>query len=337
MDDDAAKTFSWLCRELELRGTSTEKVLIFCNIVDHCGVLYRVFKEALGSKFRHPAGAEDIPGNRLVDMFHSETNEDVKADICRSLKDPSSTLRVIIASSALGMGVDFTGVNMVINYGPPRDTEQYMQALGRAGRDGTQAHSLILYHGRQLGGASDQIRDYLSDKDTCRRVKLMELFDGEKPHVVSPGHSCCDFCASSCECSPTCDGKPSQLERFAGLELGARQRSVSRRQKRLLSSKLGNVADDLKTQGFGSGLAVYSTVQSMDDTHTDLVKEVIEKSDCLFTLEDIFRNVSSVSTIQQAQTILNALSETFQDIPAEEYGDDTSREEFDLGVENLNI
>ena len=37
------------------------------------------------------------------------------------------------------MGVDCTGVNMVINYGPPRDTEEYMQALGRAGRDGNRS------------------------------------------------------------------------------------------------------------------------------------------------------------------------------------------------------
>ena len=146
-------------------------------------------------------------------------------------------------------------------------------------------------------------------------------------------HSCCDFCA----CDPTCDGKPSQMEKFTGKELASRQRAVSDWQKQLLIAKLEEMKDDLNEQGLGGGFAVYSTVHSTDDTHTNLVKEVIETCDCLFTLEDIFSNVS-VSTIQQAQTILKVLGEIFEDILEDDYGDDdTSGEECDLGLETLNI
>ena len=52
-----------------------------------------------------------------------------------SLKNPGSTLRVTIATSALGMGADVKGIHVVIHYGPLREIEDYMHTIGRAGRD----------------------------------------------------------------------------------------------------------------------------------------------------------------------------------------------------------
>ena len=57
--------------------------------------------------------------NRVVEMMHSETPDDVKRHVIQSLGDEKSVLRVVIATSTLGMGVDFKGVNQIINYGPP--------------------------------------------------------------------------------------------------------------------------------------------------------------------------------------------------------------------------
>ena len=48
-----------------------------------------------------------------------------------------SQVRVLFATSALGMGVDVT---KVIHISPPSNLESYMQEIGRAGRTGIQSH-----------------------------------------------------------------------------------------------------------------------------------------------------------------------------------------------------
>ena len=45
-------------------------------------------------------------------------------------------LHIVIAASALGMGINIPGIQRVINYGAPQDIESYIQAVGRGGRSG---------------------------------------------------------------------------------------------------------------------------------------------------------------------------------------------------------
>lgn len=49
-----------------------------------------------------------------VQMFHSETSHDSKKRIMECLEDPSSSIKVVIATSALGMGIDIFGFSIVI-------------------------------------------------------------------------------------------------------------------------------------------------------------------------------------------------------------------------------
>ena len=48
----------------------------------------------------------------------------------------TSSLRVVIAIIAFGMGVDCPNVRQIIHWGPPSDIEMYVQESGRSGRDG---------------------------------------------------------------------------------------------------------------------------------------------------------------------------------------------------------
>jgi len=54
-------------------------------------------------------------------------------------------LRVIVATSAFGMGVDKRDVRAVMHWTLPGDLTEYFQATGRAGRDGEPALALLLY------------------------------------------------------------------------------------------------------------------------------------------------------------------------------------------------
>lgn len=54
-------------------------------------------------------------------------------------------LRVVVATTAFGMGVDKPDVRAVVHWTLPGDLTEYLQATGRAGRDGGPAIALLLY------------------------------------------------------------------------------------------------------------------------------------------------------------------------------------------------
>jgi len=59
-------------------------------------------------------------------------------------------LRVICATSAFGMGIDYPHVSLVIHFTMPYDLESYWQEVGRAGRAGEPAHAIAFWRRSEI-------------------------------------------------------------------------------------------------------------------------------------------------------------------------------------------
>jgi ATP-dependent DNA helicase RecQ len=164
-----------------------------------CGEVYLYFKDELDKDFMEPRDAPDMPRFRLVDMYHSRTDQCVK-DAITSLFSDNLPLRIVVASVSYGMGVDCPHVRQVIHIGPPSDCGSYIQETGRAGRDRFDSIA-ALYLIKGMGQVEACMKKYISNDSLCRRNILFNAFT---PNQFSPPCTCCDVCARDCTCPSSC-------------------------------------------------------------------------------------------------------------------------------------
>ena len=126
------------------------RVIVFCRTYDSVATIYTYFKRTLKDEFTFPRGAPDLARFRLVDMYTKYTHQHTKNAIIDGFTSTSSVLRVVIATIAFGMGIDYPDVREVIHWGIPADAETYLQGSGRGGRDGELCHALLQYNKEYL-------------------------------------------------------------------------------------------------------------------------------------------------------------------------------------------
>ncbi len=89
----------------------------------------------------------------------------------------SDQVRVIVATSAFGMGIDKPDVRQVLHWGPPPSLEAYYQEAGRGGRDGRAAECIVLWRREDFGwgNIAPAMKRYVESRHN-HRAMILEYF-----------------------------------------------------------------------------------------------------------------------------------------------------------------
>ncbi|WP_413289870.1 DEAD/DEAH box helicase [Bdellovibrio sp. HCB337] len=93
-------------------------------------------------------------------------------------------LNILVATDVAARGLDVQGVDMVVNFELPMDSESYVHRIGRTGRAGTTGIAFSLVSDRDVDSLA-RIEDYLKHKVTVGYMEDKDLIKDFKPFVWS--------------------------------------------------------------------------------------------------------------------------------------------------------
>lgn len=200
-----------------------------------------------------------------VGHYHAGRSESARSNAQDAFVQGKTT--VLVATTAFGMGIDLPDIRLVVHVNAPPTLESYAQQSGRAGRDGAEAHCVLLYSpgdamtrkrvvrrptpGQEAGWKAMQ--DYLYGT-TCRQGIIAAWFSGD------PGIPCgtCDVCDAPSRVDTMVEQARSEgRARAAGrTELRASHAAfeVDEDQKDLVVAFVGNLKKPLGKRNVALGL-----------------------------------------------------------------------------------
>ncbi|WP_163101030.1 RecQ family ATP-dependent DNA helicase [Peribacillus alkalitolerans] len=129
------------------------------------GIIYFSSKK-LAEQVANQLSKDDL----LVSHYHGGMEQEQRILIQQQFL--SGQLDVVCATSAFGMGINKEDVRYVIHFHMPGDLESYVQEIGRAGRDGQQSCSILLY-----GEGDEAIHTHLMDFEIPGNSSMDLFFD----------------------------------------------------------------------------------------------------------------------------------------------------------------
>ena len=288
-----------LMEQLRSEKMDTPRTIIYCRSVKDCTDLYQLFDQTLG---RHGYMSESFSSkNCLFAMFFHDTLEAKKKVILDDLLNENGHYRVVIATNSLGLGVNLVDCNRIIHYGVPRDLEDYLQEIGRAGRSGGEALAQLYFKGIHLLQCNDEIKNFVKNTTECRRKIILDSFSPSVTPVTAHQERCCDICSGI----PVSTLQPTE-EKVAVREVSDDQRDLFVEVLNELKTKVGN-------KEYAFGVPVFSPA---------LIDSAVEHVAYINSIDYIASNLP-VMDAQLAIEVFRALCEAFE----EEFDYDTHIEE----------
>ncbi|KAJ2246961.1 RNA-dependent ATPase rok1, partial [Coemansia sp. RSA 2524] len=78
-----------------------------------------------------------------VEAIHSERTQSQRNKIVQKFR--SGELWVLVCTELMARGIDFKGVNLVINYDFPQSSQSYIHRIGRTGRAGRKGQAVTYF------------------------------------------------------------------------------------------------------------------------------------------------------------------------------------------------
>ena len=286
-----------LLEELRSSGAGTDKTIVYCRSYRDIVDIYRALILGLGDELVVTQSPEQK--GRLVEKYDACTESGLKSKIVNSFVKPDSILRVVVATTAFGMGIDSPNVRRVIHWGPPESIAMYVQQVGRCGRDKGQSKA-ILYIGQdtRLNTADDQMLEYCKRVDKCRRIMLLEPFQEPRlSNIARPhfDHLCCDVCHHQCQCG-TCKTTETQPQPIPDCESTCTHACLSSDNIKSLHAQLVDFhLLKLTVNGhyhMASRLSTVELISGISDASIDII---VSHHNTIFTYRDILGLVPSLS------------------------------------------
>ena len=171
---------------------SNDRAIVYCSTRKKTQKIAKVLKQHGFAAGHYHAGRTKLARERAQNAF-----------------DASRT-RVLVATNAFGMGVDYPNVRLLVHFQTPGSVEAYYQEAGRAGRDGYPAECVMFFGAgdlvtqrrlfslgaqtpsmlRRSEEALKHVEEYASGA-VCRQKYLCTFFTGNAEHPIC---NQCDVC-----------------------------------------------------------------------------------------------------------------------------------------------
>lgn len=184
--------------------SQADRIKIISGLIDRnpmdCGILY-----CLSRKKTEQMARQLIEKGYRVASYHAGMSAEERENVQREFL--TGRLQAICATIAFGMGIDKSNIRWVVHNNIPGNIESFYQEIGRAGRDGLPADTILFYNygdvmsrmrfveesgQREINKSKLGLMQKYSESSICRRRILLSYFGEES------GHDCgnCDNCRS---------------------------------------------------------------------------------------------------------------------------------------------